>query len=75
MGDAHRATSFALFRGDQQISKTHSTVYAVRVEAQQRNLVSQPASRQFFPDGYEIREVPDETDRRASGCDEGIDDG
>lgn len=56
-GQTHPTILYALFRNGVQIGKAHSTVWAVRTEAIQLNLVTQSGPRQFWPDSYDVREA------------------
>jgi len=50
-----QATAYALFKDGKQVSKAHSTRYAVEIEALEAGLVSQHEEYRFLDERYEIK--------------------
>jgi hypothetical protein len=53
-----KITRYALFKDGVQVSKAHSTRYAVEIEAFEAKLAVKSESYTIIANGVEIREVP-----------------
>jgi hypothetical protein len=58
MSDKQQTARYALFKDGVQVSKAHSTRYAVEIEAFEAKLAVKTESYKMIADGVEIREVP-----------------